>query len=118
MQQSNSNDVGNGDGNNVAGNKKGNGKGSKAHGDGDEGAGKRWHQHGQWQRQCGWWATKKKMAKAARGVVTTTKRAMGTATTWAMAVAMRVEGNEDGGGEEKGKGGKGNGDSNNGGGHW
>ncbi len=54
------------------------------------------------------------MARAARGVATTTQRAMVTATTWAMATATRVEGNEEGNGKKKGEGGKGNGDGNKG----
>ncbi len=46
----------------------------------------------------------------------TTKWAMATAMTWGMAMATRVEGNEEGDGKEKGEGGKGNGDGNKGGG--
>jgi hypothetical protein len=42
------------------------------------------------------------MAKAARVMATLTKRVMGTATTWAMVMAMRVAGNKEG----NGKGGK------------
>ncbi len=109
-------DVGNCNGNEVAGNKEGNGEGGKGNGDGDEGDGQATAKHGRWQWQRGWRATKRVMTRAARGVSTMMKRAMATATTWVIATAKRVEGNEEGDGKEKGEGSIGNGDGNEGGG--
>ncbi len=124
----------------VLGIKEGNGKGGKSNGDGDEGgrqatamramvsrvASKQWQQ-GPWQRQQGWWATKRERATAARAMVMTMRvvvdkegkggkvmamatrvagKQTATATKRVMAMKTREAGKEEG----NGKGGKSDGD--------
>ncbi len=97
--QSICNDVGNGNGSEVAGNKEGDGKSGKSDGNGDEGGGR---------------------VKATMAMATVTTRAMATVTRWrattramaraarAMATAMRMASDEEGNGKDSKRNGDGN----------
>ncbi len=120
--QSNGDDVGNGDGNKVVGNKESNGKGDKSNGNGDgegngkedgDGKGRKGSSNGNedGRQQRGWWQGGKSDGDSNKGGGQATKRVTARVGR-AVAMAMRMVGNK----ESDGKGSKSNGDGNEGGG--
>jgi hypothetical protein len=115
-QQSNKNDVGNGDGNKVAVNSKSDGKGGNGNCDGDEGGGQAMATTWEMTTAMRVAGNKEGDAKDGKGKGGGDKDKVGRGNGDNMGDGNGNEGGgQEGNGKEKGKGGKGNGDGNEGG---